>query len=254
MENGRPPKRRKELRKRKRKNQVKVENSSWTYLFLLSTDESLGSVAIHLVQPPFFLSWQSNDSKDTGKRKGQASMASSSFILCAQCAICFRSLPLTRGVLLLLLSYLYFSLSLSLSDFLGCVCQYLLLFFVVSQPGWRQEVGAKVVCHFGRLFLFSDILFPPSSPFLVRSIRSFPHASCQTKMESSSEELLLQFFYLPTSSSRSANDGLIIQTSSLSICLQTKEYLIFCHPSSLVFLTWKKKIKNSSTRRKQPKV
>ena len=37
-----------------KKNQVKVENSSRTYLFLLSTDESLGSVAIHLVQPPFF--------------------------------------------------------------------------------------------------------------------------------------------------------------------------------------------------------
>lgn len=132
MENGRPPKRRKELRKRKRKNQVKVENLSWTYLFLLSTDESLGSVAIHLVQPPFFLSWQSNDSKDTGKRKGQGGL--DGFFFFYSLRPMRHLLPLTTINSVVHYCYAILSLLLSLtsSGVCICVCQYLLLFFLSS--------------------------------------------------------------------------------------------------------------------------
>lgn len=164
----------------------------------------------------------------------------SSFIPWAQCAICFRSLPLTRGVLLLLCS-----LSLLLSRLCVCVYMYVcasIFLFLSSQPVWRQEVGAKVVCHFGRLLLILCHPFPSSTPFLLGSIRSFPHASCQRRwnrlVRDRSFFFLLQFFYLPASSSRrcSANDGLILQKSSLSICLTTKEYLIFSAPS--IRLVW----------------
>ena len=181
----------------------------------------------------------------------------SSFIPWAQCAICFRSLPLTRGVLLLLCSL---SLSLSLSCFLVSVWASIFL-FLSSQPVWRQEVGAKVVCHFGRLLLILCHPFPSSTPFLLGSIRSFPHASCQRRwnrlVRDRSFFFLLQFFYLPASSSRrcTANDGLIIQKSSLSICLTTKEYLIFFRPLPSVWfgLFSLFLVRYSSSCRKRPK-
>ena len=123
MENGYPPKRRKGA-----KNQVKVE-IRLGHIYFYCRRTLLVQLPSTWSNRPFFFSWQSNDSKDTGKRVSMVS----SFIPWAQCAIYFRSLPLTRGVLLLLCS-----LSLLLSRLCVCVymyvCASIFLFFLSSQP------------------------------------------------------------------------------------------------------------------------
>jgi hypothetical protein len=183
-------------------------------------------------------------------------MASSSFILCAQCAICFRSLPLTPWCTTAMLSYLYFSLW--LPRVCVSVCASIFFFFFCRLPTGLTSGSRSQSC----VSLWPSLLILwhpfPSSPFLVRSIRSFPHASCQTKMEESSSA---RSFFFSSSTCRLLR--LVALTTVLSfkrvacqfVCRRrnTSSFAIRL-VSSFSREKKKKKKEYSSTRRRQPKV
>jgi hypothetical protein len=167
-------------------------------------------------------------------------------------------LPLTTINSVVHYCYAILSLLLSLtsSGVCICVCQYLLFFCRLPTGLTSGSRSQSCVSLWPSLLILWHPF--PSSPFLVRSIRSFPHASCQTKMEESSSA---RSFFFSSSTCRLLR--LVALTTVLSfkrvacqfVCRRrnTSSFAIRL-VSSFSREKKKKKKEYSSTRRRQPKV